>query len=135
MAIRRRAQNIEDNFGAKGWKSELEVFYRQRTSVIFVIALMIVMGAFWTSFWVWSVFFAMMAAYSLLVGVRIGFVCGLSFAVWFLALREWPLWFFHHKTLSQVIGLWCLATLFLLVVWKADGAEQVKLHRSSGEGG
>lgn len=137
MAIRRRYEGIEENFGLRGWKKELDVFYRQRKSVIFVFALMVFMAAFWTSFWVWTVFFGVMAAYSLLVGVRIGFVCGLSFAIWFLALREWPLWFLKHQTIGQVIGLWCLATLFLLVVWKHDGqAEQLKLpHRSTEEVG
>jgi hypothetical protein len=138
VAIRRRYDNIEENFGAKGWKEELKVINRQRKSVFLVFALMIVMAAFWENFWTWTVFFSAMALYSLFVGVRIGFVCGVSFAIWFLALREWPIYFAQHKTFSQVIGLWCLGTLFLLVVWKADEKTQLlKLQKElrSEEGG
>lgn len=120
----RSRDQLDDTFQASGWREELDVFYRQRKSVWFVLAVMVVMSAFWTSPWAWVVFFSILAGYSALAGVRIGVVCGASWAVWFFLLIErwvniggWPF---------RAYGLWCIATLFLLVVWKADGVHRLR---------
>lgn len=134
MAIRKKIDEVENTFiNKEGWKVELEVAYRQRRSVIFVIAGLVAMAAFWDNTWTWAAFFSVLAIYALLAGVRIGFICGLSFAIWFTALAEWPVWFFNHHTISQAIGLWCIATLFFVVVWKKDGVEQVTLRKEKVE--
>lgn len=112
---------MEFTFGRGGFKEEVGIFYKQRKSVCFVLALMIVMAAFWTNVWVWVVFFAIMAMYSAYNGVRIGVVVGVSFALWFLAGIEG--WIVPLTWQNQVTGLWCIATLFLLVV-RAAGVVQ-----------
>lgn len=123
--MRRRYEEMEHTLSPQGWKEELEVAYRQRRSVIFVIAIMIMMAAFWTSMWIWVIFFAILGLYSLAAGVRIGMVCGLSFSIWFLCTIEH--WIKPLTWQNQVAGLWCIATLFLVIVWKADGVAQLKL--------
>lgn len=123
--MRRRYEEMEHTLSPQGWKEELEVAYRQRRSVIFVIAIMIMMAAFWTSTWIWVIFFAVLGLYSLAAGVRIGMVCGLSFSIWFLCTIEH--WIKPLTWQNQVAGLWCIATLFLVIVWKADGVAQLKL--------
>lgn len=114
--------NALDTFSETGWRKEYEVLKRQRKSVAFVMSTLIIMAAFWTSLWAWIIFFGVMALYSLAVGVRIGFICGLSFSLWFLASIEG--WIVPLTWQNQVAGLWCIGTLFLLVVWKADAVSQ-----------
>lgn len=117
-------ENTRDTFSYKGWKSEIEVVKRQRKSVWFMISALVAMAAFWTSPWAWIAFFSIMAIYSVAVNVRIGFLCGASFALWFLVGIEG--WVLPNTTLSQAIGLWCIGTLFLVVVWKGDQVAQAK---------
>jgi hypothetical protein len=117
-----RDSHLDETFARGAWREEAATFYRQRVSIWFVLAVMIGMSAFWTNPWAFTAFFAIFAAYSAWVGVRIGVLCGLSFALWFVALREG--WVHPLDTANRVAGLWCIATLFLLVVWKHDGVEQ-----------
>lgn len=112
---------MEYTFGSGGWKEEAAIFYKQRKSVCFVLALMIVMAAFWTNSWVWVIFFGIMAAYSAWCGVRIGVIAGVSFSLWFLAGIEG--WIVPLTWQNQVAGLWCIAMIFLLVV-RAAGVVQ-----------
>lgn len=116
--------NAIATFSETGWKSEYEVLKRQRKSVYFVMSALVIMAAFWTSLWAWVIFFGVMALYSLAVGVRIAFICGLSFSLWFLAGIEG--WIVPLTWQNQVAGLWCIGTLFLLVVWKADAVAQAQ---------
>lgn len=108
-------------FGGVGFREEAAIFYKQRKSVCFVLACMIALAAFWTNIWVWVIFFGIMAAYSAYTGVRIGVVVGASFSIWFLAGIE--KWIRPETWQNQVAGLWCIATLFLLVV-RAAGVVQ-----------
>lgn len=115
--------HMKEIFSSKGWRSELDVYNRQHRSVWFLLALMIVMSIWFTNPKAWIVFFGLMAAYSAVKGVRIGFVSGVSFSIWFAAgIYGWVM---PGTTINRVIGLWCIATLFLLVVWKADEREQI----------
>lgn len=114
-------QRMEFTFGRGGWREELGIFYKQRKSVCIVLALMILLAAFWTNIWVWVIYFTVMALYSAYTGVRIGVVVGISFALWFLAGIE--KWIVPETTANQVAGLWCIATLFLLIV-RAAGVVQ-----------
>lgn len=116
--------DLDETFSAKGWRSELDVYYRQRKSVWFVLAALIAMSAFWTSPWAWVAFFLTLAGYSALVGVRMGVVCGVSWATWFVLLIEQ--WVYIGGWGYRAFGLWCIGTLFLLVVWKADGVHQLR---------
>lgn len=114
-------------FKRSALREELDTYYRMRRSVWFVIALMVAMSAFWTTPWAWVGFFLILATYSAWACVRMGFVCGVSFAGWFLlGLQQW---IHPGTTLYRVIGLWCIATLFLLVVWKADGVHRLRDRR------
>lgn len=123
--MRRRYEAGQDRmeltFGRAGFKEELGIFYKQRKSVCFVLACMLVMAAFWTSTWAWVIFFGVMAAYSAFAGVRVGVVVGLSFSLWFIGGIEH--WIRPLTWQNQVAGLWCIATLFLLVV-RAAGVVQ-----------
>lgn len=134
----RRREEFSKSFGRAGWKLELEGFYRQRKSVAFVLAAMIAMSAFWDNPWTWVVYFGVMAVYSILAGVRIGAICGVSFCIWFIEgieARHLPHWMWPGHAFYQTVGLWCIATLFLLVVWKADGVETIrKGERLDGSG-
>lgn len=132
VAIRRQRDRLEYTLSPQGWRDELDVAYRQRRSIIFVIAGMIVMQTFWSSSWAWVVFFAVLGVYSLLAGVRIGAISGFSFAAWFATSRAWPIWYFHHENIRQAIALWCISTFALVIVWKKDGAEQITLRRKEG---
>lgn len=122
---------LDETFGRAGWRHEAEVFYRQRKSVWLVLALMIGLSAFWDNVWAWVAFFGIMAIYSAWAGVRIGVVVGVSFALWFLAGIE--RWLSPGSTGYRALGLWCIATLFLLVVWKADGVPHRLLDRHGGQ--
>lgn len=133
----RRRSEFEQSFGRKGWRDELDIYYRQRKSVWFVLAVIIVMSAFWDNPWTWVVYFGLMAGYSALAGIRIGVISGLSFCVWFIEgieARHLPHWLWPGRVAYQTVGLWCVATLFLLVVWKADGVEQLRLHKKAPDG-
>lgn len=114
----------QETFRPSGWREEADVFYRQRKSVWFVLAVMITLSAFWTNQWAWPLFFLTLAIYSALAGVRIGVVCGLSFALWFFVGIE--RWITPGSSVYRLAGLWCIATLFLLVVWKADGVHRLR---------
>lgn len=115
---------LDETFRAGGWREEADTFYRQRKSVWFVLACMIGLSAFWTNPWAYVAFFSMLALYSAVAGVRIGVVCGLSFTLWFLGIRLG--WLPPGSTENRVAGLWAIATLFLLVVWKADGVHRLR---------
>jgi hypothetical protein len=128
MAEQMRA-DLQETFRASGWREELDVYYRMRRSVWGVLALMIVMSAFWTRPSAWVVFFLILAAYSALAQVRMGVICGLSFALWFFAGIEG--WLRPGTVENRVLGLWCIATLFLLVVWKADGVHRLRDRRAT----
>lgn len=114
---------LDETFKRSSWREEAEVFYRQRKSIWFVLALMVAMSAFWDNQWAWVFFFLILAVYSAWCGVRIGVVCGLSFTVWFVVGIEG--WASPGTAVYRALGLWCIATLFLLVVWKADGVYQI----------
>lgn len=119
MNWRRTAKsNALETFSQRGWKSEWEVLKRQQKSVWFVIAALIVLAGFWTNLWAWVVFFSVLAIYSAFQRIRIAFVCGASFALWFAASIEG--WIVPLTWQNQVAGLWCIGMLFLVVVWKAD---------------
>lgn len=115
---------FDETFRRSGWRDEAAVFYRQRKSIWFVLAVMVAMSSFWTNQWAWVAFFLVLAVYSAWVGVRIGVLCGASFAIWFVAGIE--RWATPGTTLNRALGLWCIATLFLVVVWKADGVERLR---------
>lgn len=123
--MRQRYDQAQDRmqytFGYTGFKEEATLFYKQRKSVCFVLACMIGLAAFWTNLWVWVIFFGIMALYSAYTGVRVGVVVGVSFSFWFAAgiLN----WIKPETWQNQVAGLWCIATLFLLVV-RAAGVVQ-----------
>lgn len=121
---------VEETFRPSGWRDELVTFYEQRRSVWFVLAVMVGMSAFWTSTWAYVAFFAILAGYSAFQGVRIGFLCGASFALWFTATQQG--WITPGSTLNRIVGLWCIATLFLLVVWKAGERNQLQAYRRAG---
>lgn len=122
MNWRRTAKsNTLATFSESGWKSEWEVLKRQQKSVWFVIAGLITLAAFWTNLWAWVVFFSVLAAYSALNKIRIGFICGLSFALWFAASIEGLIVPLTWQ--NQVAGLWCIGTLFLVIIWKADAVQ------------
>lgn len=126
---------LDEMFSRKGWRGELDTFYRQRKSVWFVLALMIAMSAFWTNVWAWVAFFAILALYSTGVGVRMGMIVGISFCIWFLEGIEaahLPAAMQPGHWIYRAVGLWCISTLFLLVVWKADGVHQLRLHKEAG---
>lgn len=112
---------MEYTFGKAGWREEAAIFYKQRKDVCFLLALMVLLASFWTNTWVWVIFFAIMAAYSAFCGVRIGVICGLSLALWFLASLEG--WIKPLTWQNQAAGIWCIATIFLLVV-RAAGVVQ-----------
>lgn len=117
-------RGLSDTFNTRGWRDEVDVYYRQRKSVWFVLAAMIALSAFWTQSWAWVAFLLVLAVYSALVGVRMGLVAGVSWAAWFvLLIEEW--WAFDGWAF-RAYGLWCIATMFLLVVWKADGVHQLR---------
>lgn len=107
-----------------GWRDELKVLHRQRRSVFFVLALVIVISAFWTNGWAYVGFFAILALYSLWAHVRLGFVVGLSFSIWFTASRLG--WVQPGGTGARIFGMWAIGMLFLLVVWKADGVAELR---------
>lgn len=115
---------LDETFRPGGWREEAEVFYRQRKSVWFTLAVMIGLSAFWTNTWAYVAFFGILALYSAVAGVRIGVVCGLSFSAWFLLSHLG--WIAPGTTENRVAGLWSIATLFLLVVWKADGVHRLR---------
>lgn len=122
-------EDWQQTFTRSGWRDELEVYYRERKSVWFVLALMIAMGAFWTSPWAWVGFFCILATYSAFAMVRIGVVVGVSFAAWFvigIEAAHLPQFLWPNGTFYRAYGLWCIATLFLLVVWKADGVHKLR---------
>lgn len=116
--------NSRDTLGWAGWREEGRVLYRQRRSAFFVLALVIVISAFWTNPWAYVGFFAILALYSLFVRVRIGFLCGTSFAVWFTMSRMG--WVTPGGTAARAFGMWAIAMLFFLVIWKADGVQQLR---------
>lgn len=123
-AYERSRDQLDETFSPHGWREEAQVFYRQRKSVWFVLAIMVTLSAFWTNPWAWVAFFAVLAGYSALAGVRIGVVVGVSFAAWFVVGIE--RWAYPGSTFYRAAGLWCIATLFLLVVWKADGVHRLR---------
>lgn len=129
MVTRRQRDQLEETFSPQGWRDEWHAAYRQRKSIICVIAGMVAMQAFWNSSWTWVVFFFLLGVYSALAGIRIGMLCCFSFTIWFFTSRQWPVWYYHHEAIRQGMALWCIATLAFVIVWKKDGAEQMKLRR------
>lgn len=123
----RKRSEFDDTFSRGAWRQEAAVFYRQRQSIWFVLAVMIGLSAFWDDPWAYVAFFGILALYSAYEGVRIGFVCGASWALWFLVGLQG--WVSPGSVPYRVAGLWCIATLFLLVVWKADEKRQLRAHQ------
>jgi hypothetical protein len=121
------AEGMEETFRPSGWRDEARMFYEQRRSVWLVLAVMIAMSAFWTNTWAYVAFFAVLALYSAVQGVRIGFVCGASFALWFFLGHMG--WIEPGSTLNRIFGLWAIASLFLLVVWKAGEKNRLRAYQ------
>lgn len=124
LEYEKRRAGLRDTLRASYWREEFVALWHQRNSVMFVMAAMIVMAAFWTNTWAWAVFFFVLALYSALSGVRMGIICGLSFCLWFVAGLEG--WIRPLTWQNQAAGLWCIAALFLLVIAKADALEQLR---------
>lgn len=109
---------LDETLDPEGWRAEWEVLLRRRKSVLFILAAVVLLGVFYTSPWAWVIYFAILAAYSALWGVRMGLIVGASFCIWFIVGIQG--WLSPTSTAYEAIGLWCVASLFLLVVWKAD---------------
>jgi hypothetical protein len=113
------------------WRDDFAVFSRQRTSLLFLLAGMILLATFWTDRWAWVIFFVGVALYSAWLRAPLGVLAGSCFALWFMARDQG--WTQYNDSIDFALGLLCIASLFLLVVWGAD-ARQLKAAAHGDDG-